>query len=70
MDIVLNYCPGRAIPHIRLQIKWGEDENISVKLTGVASPESFMLEYPQNTATTGWSFEIKWVYMCKNLWVK
>ena len=51
-DVVLDYRPGRAIPHIRLTIRW-EEGDIPVKLTGVASPQSFMLERPKNTLTRG-----------------
>ena len=53
MGVVLNYSSGRAIPHVRLQIRWGEDKNIPVELTGVVSPESFLLEHPQIITTGG-----------------
>ena len=53
MDTVLDYKPGRAIPHIRLQIRWGENENLQMKLTGVVSPSppSFSLEHPKMDTT-------------------
>ena len=53
MDAVLNYRPGRTTPLVRLKIRWEEDAIIPMKLTGVASPQSFMLEHPQNTPTRG-----------------
>lgn len=53
MDFVLSYRPGRTIPHVRLQIRWGEDENVQMELTGVTLPKSFMLERPENMNTRG-----------------
>ena len=48
MDLVQEYQPGKAIPQILLKMKWrGEgaavERDISIRLSGVSSPNSFTL---------------------------
>ena len=48
MDLVQEYQPGKAIPQILLKMKWrGEgaavERDISIGLSGVSSPNSFIL---------------------------
>lgn len=58
MDLVLQYYPGKLIPHVPLKMKWvGQGQpaegDIPVKLTGVHAPESFLLQCTPNKTTKG-----------------